>query len=311
MDEIDFALSMMLMWDSRTPYRKLAETFKMSVNSIHKRVKAMVNLGIIDKFVTTLNYHVFKLTPSNIVMFGTSMAKNVKGLIEKLGANENIYTVSLHSGNFFIIHAVIRNPNELEHLISFIKLTAEIPELKVGLQSTPTLPEADVDMTRERKLSNTDYLIINALKDNSRKKIVEIAEEIGFSTKTVRRRLDRLIENHLIHFTINWYPDKCSEVIVMIFLTLIPSITVDKTKILDKISEQYGHKFLFTWTFSTLPNTIVVCVWVSSMKELQNIQTSLISDDFESVSTNVGIEGKIFPTWREKYLEDKIKEIRG
>ena len=311
MDEIDFSLCMMLMWNSRTPYRELAESFKMSVNSIHKRVKAMVNLGIIDKFVTTLNYHVFKLTPSNIVMFGTSMAKNVKGLIEKLGANENIYTVSLHSGNFFIIHAVIRNPNELEPLISFIKLTAEIPELKVGLQSTPTLPEADVDMTRERKLSNTDYLIINALKDNSRKKIVEIAEEIGFSTKTVRRRLDRLIENHLIHFTINWYPDKCSEVIVMIFLTLIPSITVDKTKILDKISEQYGHKFLFTWTFSTLPNTIVVCVWVSSMKELQNIQTSLISDDFESVSTNVGIEGKIFPTWREKYLEDKIKEIRG
>jgi hypothetical protein len=47
------------------------------------------------------------------------------------------------------------------------------------------------------------------------------------------------------------------------------------------------------------------------MKELQDIQTSLISDDFESVSINIGIGGKIFPTWREKYLEDKIRELKG
>jgi len=311
MDEIDFTICMMLIWNSRTPYRELAETFKMSVNSIHKRVKAMVKLGIIDKFVSTLSFRAFKPIPSNIVMFGDSKAKNIKGLIEKLGINENIYTVSQHSGNFFIIHAYLRNPSELEHLVSFIKLTAEIPELKVGLQSTPIQPEADVDMTREVKFSNTDFLIINALKDNSRKTIVEIAEEVGVSTKTVRRRLDRLIENHLIDFSINWYPDKCSEVIIMIFLTLKPSIAVDKTKILDKLREQYGQKILFTWTFSTLPNIIIVCIWVSSMKELQNVQSSLISDDFESVSLNIGIEGKIFPTWRERYLEDKIKEIKG
>ena len=311
MDEIDFAICMMLVWNSRTPYRKLAETFKMSVNSIHKRVKAMVKLGIIDKFVTNLNLPAYNTTTSNIVMFGTSKAKIIQGLIEKLGANENIYTVSQHSSNFFIIHAITRNPNEIEPLVSFVKLTAEIPDLKVGLQSTPIQPEADVDMKREVNFSNTDFLIANSLRDNSRKTIVEIAKEIGFSTKTVRRRLDRLIENHLIHFTIHWYPDKCSEVIVMIFLTLKPSITNDNTKIIGRLREQYGQKFLFIWTFSTLPNTIIVCAWVSSMRELQNVQSSLISDDFEYVSLNIGIEGKIFPTWREKYLEDKIKEIRG
>ncbi|MFX1289140.1 MAG: winged helix-turn-helix transcriptional regulator, partial [Promethearchaeota archaeon] len=148
-------------------------------------------------------------------------------------------------------------------------------------------------------------------KDNSRKSIVEIAEEIGISTKTVRRHLDWLIENHLILFTIHWYPDKCSEVTAWIILTIKPSIKVDKTKIIETLHDNFGQKILFTWTFSTLPNTIIVCVWVSSMKELQNIQASLISNDFESISINIGIGGKIFPTWRERYLEDKIKEIRG
>lgn len=310
MDEIDFAISMMLMWNSRVPYQELANTFKMSVNSIHKRIKAMVHLGIIKKFVTQLNLAVFQPTPSNLIMFGDSKAKNVKGLIEKLGVNENIYMASQQSGNLFIIYAIIRNLSDLEPLVSFIKQTAEIPELKVGLESTLMPSEADVEITRKAKLSNTDFLIVDSLKDNSRKSIIKIAEEIGFSTKTVRRRLDRLIENNLILFTIYWYPDKCSEVTAWIILTIKPSIKVDKKKIIETLRDNLGQKILFIWTFSTLPNTIIICVWVKTMKELQNIQSSLNSDDFESVSINIGIEGKIFPTWREKYLEDKIKEIK-
>jgi len=311
MDQIDFTICMMLMWNSRIPYRELAENFKMSVNSIHKRVKAMVNLGILDKFVSTLSFNAFKPTPSNVVMFGVSKAKNVEGLIEKLGASENIYTVSQHSGNLFFIHAYLRNLKELEPLVSFVKQTVEIPELKVGLDSSPMHLVAEVDLTREINLTTTDFLIANALKDNSRKTVVEIAAEVGVSTKTVRRRLDRLIENRFIDFSVYWYPDKCSEVIAMIILTLKPTIDADKTEIIKALRDRYGQTILFTWVFSTLPNIIVVCVWVSSMKELQDIQTSLNSDDFESVSINIGIGGKIFPTWREKYLEDKIKEIRG
>ena len=311
MDQIDFTICLMLMWNSRTPYRELAEPFKMSVNSIHKRVKAMVNLGILDKFVTTLSFLAFKPIPSNVVMFGDSKAKNVQGLIEKLGNNENIYTVSQHSGNLYIIHAYLRNLNELEPLVSFIKQTAKIPELKVGLEGTPMRSPPEVDITREVKLSTTDFLIINALKNNSRKPVVEIAEEIGISTKTVRRHLDRLIKNHLIDFSVHWYPDKCSEVTAMIILTLKPTIDADKTEIIERLRNRYGQTILFTWVFSTLPNTIVVCVWVSSMKELQDIQTSLNSDDFDSVSINIGIGGKIFPSWRDKYLEDRIKELKG
>ncbi len=49
MDKIDIAISMTLMGNSRIPYQKLAEMFKMSVNSIHKRIKSMVNLGIVCK----------------------------------------------------------------------------------------------------------------------------------------------------------------------------------------------------------------------------------------------------------------------
>ena len=102
MDKIDFTICMMLMVNSRIPYRELAELFNMSVNSIHKRIKSMVKLKIIEKFVTHLSFYAFNPIPLNFVMFGTSNTKNPRDLIERIGKNENIYNVTYHSGNFLL-----------------------------------------------------------------------------------------------------------------------------------------------------------------------------------------------------------------
>jgi hypothetical protein len=46
------------------------------------------------------------------------------------------------------------------------------------------------------------------------------------------------------------------------------------------------------------------------MKELQELEASLRSEKVDSISVNVGIEGILFQTWRDTYLEDKIKELK-
>lgn len=74
MDEIDFTICKLLMANSRTPYKEFAELFHISVNSIHKRVKSLVELGIIQNFKARLGFANFP-TISNIVMFGTPNVK--------------------------------------------------------------------------------------------------------------------------------------------------------------------------------------------------------------------------------------------
>ncbi len=308
MDKIDFTISMMLMGNSRIPYRELAELFKMSVNSIHKRIKSMVELKIIDKFVTHLSFYAFDPIPLNFVMFGTSKTKNPRDLIEKLGKNENIYNVSYHSGNFFVIHAHLRDPSKLEPLVSFIREIGQIPKLKVGLHSVP--PKPAHEETKAVQYSKLDFFIIKSLKDNSRKTVADIADEVGTSTKTVRRHLNRLIEESLVDFSINWYPDKGSETIAIIILDLDPEAIINKANFIEELNKKYSQEILFSWYFSTLPNTIIICVWTSKMKELQEIEASLRSEKVDSVSINIGIEGMLFPTWRDKYLENKIRELK-
>ena len=306
MDEIDITISLMLMANSRIPYRELAEMLNMSINSVHKRVKSLVEIGTIQNFQTKLGFPLFP-NMVNVIMFGKSSIKNDKNIFNKFGKNECIYNVTLASGNIYFIHAYIKNINELDSLVSFIRKTGKINELFIGLDksSGPNNTISSNNMT----ISKLDYLIINSLKNNSRKTIAEVSKEIEASTKTIRRHLNRLIENNLIRFTIDWYPDKTPQLVSMFILKLKPYIDFDDVKFNKNIQEQYSQKVIFHWAFSNLPNFVILFIRADTMKEIQDIQSSLYLMEFESIEIHVLIEGKMYPTWFDTYLDNKIKVI--
>lgn len=306
MDEIDFTICMLLMANSRTPYKEFAELFHISVNSIHKRIRSLVDNKIIQSFNARLGFANFP-NVSNIIMFGIPNVKDRKDLMDKLGRNENIYNIKRASGNLFYIYAYIRNTSELDYLISFIRKAGDVRELTVGIDRNMPF----FSLGEKKKLSDMDYLIIDSLKDNSRKNRSDISNELNISTKTVSRRLDNLINNFLIQFQIDWYPDNSGQVTSIIILKLKSDLIVDDNEFIKNLRNQYGSKILFTWSFSNLPNIKLVSVWTETMKELQNIETSFLSETrYESVEVTVLIEGKMYPTWIDKQLEDKISNIK-
>ena len=158
-------------------------------------------------------------------------------------------------------------------------------------------------------ISKLDYLIIYSLKDNSRKTISDISKEINASTKTIRRHLNRLIENNLVRFTVDWYPDKTPQMVSMILLKLKPNVDFDDSLFITQLRKQYNQKIVFHWTFSNLPNSIIICFRTEIMKEIQDIKESLYLMEFESVDVHILIEGKMYPTWLDTYLDNKIKQL--
>jgi DNA-binding Lrp family transcriptional regulator len=161
-----------------------------------------------------------------------------------------------------------------------------------------------------KKLSDTDYLIIDSLKENSRKNISDISSELNLSSKTISRRLDNLIKNHLVRFQIDWYPDNSNQTISIIILKLKPDLILDDNQLINNFKKQFGSKILFTWSFSNLPNIKLVSVWTETMKELQNIESTFNSDiKYESVEVTILLEGKMYPTWIDKQLQEKVNGI--
>ncbi len=318
MDSIDFGLCMMLVVNSRIPYRELAEIFNMSTNSIHKRIKSMVDLGVIQNFNTKIGMVNFPNALS-VLLFGTTEKENKADLLQNLGNYESIYNVTQASGDLYYIHSYIKHFNELDPLLSFVKQKGEINNLEIGLVSFSPVPNTPLHESKTENLeelgdinlSNMDYLIINALKNNSRKSVTDVSDEVGVSTKTVRRHLSRLEDKKLIDYSIDWYPDKSAVVISIIILKLDPKSEVDKSVMMIELRKKLGPAILFIWNFVNLPNQILVCVWTHTMKELQEIETSLLSQNFASVKVTILINGKMFPIWRDTYLEDKVREIKN
>ena len=158
-------------------------------------------------------------------------------------------------------------------------------------------------------LQPLDYRIIHALRKNSRRRVADVAEELGVSAKTVQRRLSRMIGGGLIELSLEWYPDASNDIITLFHLRLKPS--ADGNKVGSLLVRKYSPNVLFSWHFTNIPNHLICFVWTNTMKELRDIREAIQSEKFfESVSTNILFTGYIFDTWRDRLVEERVASLR-
>lgn len=299
MDKVDIVLVQLLLVNSRLSYSDLAEKLGLSVNAVHKRIQLLVEAGVIRKFTAKVNL----LTTKAIVVFisGISQMGSLHDLPDKLKTQGSIYWLAIGGGNYLYIGAYIRSLTELEPLVTYIKKEAGIPEPTVGITDFPLLLPLVHPKASDLALHELDYQIIRSLKDNSRKAISDVADELGISAKTARRRLQRMIKNGLIELTIEWYPDASNDIMTLIQLHLKPEI--EKGEIYN-IFRKYSPNMLFYWSYSNIPNTITYTVWTNTMKELQSLREKLEKEEsVVSVMPNILYIGYIFKTWRDQLIE--------
>ncbi len=296
MDKIDIILCQLLLTNSRRTYHELANMLNLSVTAIHKRIQTLIELGIIRKFTAKISLSALKAI--HIIIFGQSKATSLYNLKDKLSMHESIYWLAMGSGNFLYIGAYLKNMNELEPFVNYIKNTVEMLEPTIGITSLTPYP--NVYSFHDTSLYDLDYKIIRSLKDNSRKKISEVAEEIGVSTKTVRRRLSRMIKLGLIELSIEWYPDASNDIITIFHIHLKPEINERK---ISAIFNKYSPNIFLYFGFRNIPNLFLAFAWTNTMKELKNIQERFEREEtVQSVLSNILYTGYIFETWRDRLL---------
>ncbi len=296
MDKVDVILCMMLLANSRLSYRELAEKLNLSVTAVHNRIQVLIDMGIIRKF--TARPGIFAQNAIHVFCFGNSKTNSIRDLTPKLEKQGSIYWLAVGGGNILYIGAYIKNIYELEPLVSFIKETAEMPEPTVGITTYPTASTiADFDI--ETDLCDLDYKIINSLKVDSRKPIADVAEEIGVSAKTVRRRLDRMIKNYLIELSISWYPDASNDILSIFHLQLKPDADKNTS---DRILQKHYPNTLFYWGFSNIPNSYIFMTWSPTSRDVKDLRESLEQEPaVQSVVPNIIFSGFTFDTWRDRF----------
>ncbi|MFB3890317.1 MAG: AsnC family transcriptional regulator [Candidatus Bathyarchaeia archaeon] len=299
MDTTDVALIQLLLVNSRLPYAELARKLGLSVNAVHKRIQNLMETGVIRKFTAKIGALAANFVP--VFVSGTSQLSTVQGVPDRLKSQGSIYWLAVGGGKYLYVGAYLKNINELEPLVSFLKKEAGIAEPTVGIMAVPpSMYPANLKFL-DTSLCDLDYRIVNSLKDDARKPVSSIAEELGVSSKTVRRRLTRMMKNWLIELSVEWYPDASNDIITLFELHLQPSVDISEAY---KIFKKYSPRVLFYWSFANIPNTATFAVWTNSMKELQSLRESIEKEEgVFSITPNILYAGYIFSTWRNQAID--------
>jgi DNA-binding Lrp family transcriptional regulator len=298
-DKTDVILSMMLLANSRTPYRELADKLNLSANAIHKRIQSLIEMGVIRKSTTKISLPALQAVV--VTLYGKSEAESVANLHEKLGTHGSIYWVTLGGGNYMIIGAYLKSMQEIEPLVDYVKKEALMPNPVIGLHSSAP---SNLRFSPEKTLHSLDRQIIYALSNDSRKPISDVAEEVGVTAKTVRRRLSSMTRNGLVDFSIEWFPDTSNDIITTIQLRLKPD--ANKSAVSNTL-KRYFPNMLFSYQFINIPNELLCFVWTNTMKELKEIQQRLEQEEtVASIVSNILYTGYIFDTWRDELVRPHV-----
>lgn len=293
MDEIDLLILRKLLEYSRVTYRELAEMNNMSVSAIHKRIKKLEDEEIITAYIAQPS--VIALKCLFVLIFGTSDAKSMEAVSKELGQHENIRFVGITGGKFLYITAYLRDISELQSYGAYASKTAQIREPTIAIINIPYV-------TTPEPLSSIDFKILKTLNRDARKPITDIADDLGLSAKTVRKHLDRMIENKLASFSIQWMPHKNN--FVMVFHLILNEGT-DMNSTLQRINEKYSQNIAYCLNYSNIPNLITLHTWAKNTQDGHKIQEELYTEGFKDVIPHIFIDAKWFDCWVDQLLRTK------
>src|ERR671915_1672064 len=230
LDSTDLKILKLLAANGRLSYRSIGLTIGLTTKSVKTRVDRMLAAKVIERFLARVNPSVIGY--KRIYAFALRKNKVNQELLDRITLVGDIqYQFEVMGG-----------------VIGFDIAIKEGTEDKIELLYNSLKP-ALLGLIRSRNrevshnLTQTDYAIMKQLIKNPRMEIGDIAAATAISPKTVRRRLDKMITNHVLEFSIQPNPDAMKGYIVF-FLDVRVKDSDHHQKVLQKIYEELDDHFM-------------------------------------------------------------------
>ena len=294
MDEIDLTILKKLLENSRLTYRELANITNMSVSATHKRIKNLVDEKIINAFTARPSPIALKYLIVSI--FGRSNAKSMDTVSKELGQHENIFIIAIASGKILYITGFLRDITSLRDYSAYVSKIANISEPTIGIMNIPYI-------TTPEPLTTIDYKILKTLNRDARKPITDVAEDVGISTNTVRKRLVRMIENNLVDFSIDWTIKAENNLLTAFHLYLKEDTNIDST--IQYLYEKYYQNISACMSYSNIHSFITMYTWTKTAQESQRIQKKLQAEGFKDLIPHIFLTIRFYDCWVDQLLRTK------
>lgn len=158
--------------------------------TVKLRLNRMQKYGFIQYFQIYPNFRLLGLSGAGYG-FDVGNVRKKYEVIESCSLAEGITEIHNFMGGNVCIEFTYRDSRDEERRLQLLRrLTSCESPVKLYDRVMPNLVEKD--------LSNTDWMIIKALRYNALRPHSEVAQELGLTTKTVRKRFERMARNNAI-----------------------------------------------------------------------------------------------------------------
>ncbi len=310
MDETDIQLCRLLFMNSRQPYRALSKTLGISNQAVHRRVQSLEEQGVIRRYTVSLSDEFTDAVRARIG--GPSSLTSFEDLVEALRKDDRTLRLVYCSTDMVSVSALLRRLEDLDDYLAFLKREVGMSAPKVAFTGPGQFGDEGVrrPMKQRPELTSLDYRIISALSPDSRKPVAELAEEVGVSAKTIKRRLDRMVQESVLEFSIEYDPAASPSAFVYFWVQLTPD--ADRARFISTFVKRYDRYILVVYPLTNFPGLMISILWAPTQKDVNDIESELMDDPSVVYSRSNAIQAlHFFDTWRERFVREQAKEIEA
>jgi DNA-binding Lrp family transcriptional regulator len=314
MDKLDRQMLVMLERNPRTTYRELAELLHLSIPAIQRRLTIMESTKHILGYRTLINLEA--MNGIRTMVYGQMVGKIDQGMLSKIESQGSIHMASCGSLNSIYLLAHLRRMLDLDDVMGTAQDECKIVDPKVvifGCGSVLSTCPSMIDDSRRGDLSSlteADYKIITSLHYNARKPIAAIAKDLHLSSKTIRKRLSRMVENNLLEFnTISTIEGLGALVFYM--LVKVKS-SESRPSVLKRVRDDPQFYVVSSILVSNSRDLLFFEMQTETVNEMSRMVDGIRAmEEVESVSSDLIHKVFYFEIWRDHMLTDfkKRKKI--
>jgi len=265
LDGTDLKILNLLARNGRLSYRSIGLTIGLTTKSVKSRVDRILAAKVIEKFLAKVNPSVIGYEKT----WAFALRKNElnQELVDRINLVGDIQYQFEVMGGVIGFDLAIKGGSEekVELLFSSLK------SILLGLIQSRNRDVA-------HKLSQTDFAIMKQLIRNPRMEIGDVATATTISPKTVRRRLEKMIRNHVLEFSIQPNPDAMKGNIVF-FLDVKVKSRNQHQKVLQSIYEELHGQFMLSSDMSNQEDSIGLLLGSEDAIGIESIRSRIESSE--------------------------------
>jgi Lrp/AsnC family transcriptional regulator, regulator for asnA, asnC and gidA len=174
-------------WDVRVSYAEVGRRVGLDEETVRSRVKRMQEDGVITGWRVSVNPRVLGRSGARLDIRAADESAKER-VLQALPAMDGVFLVFEYYGPFAGAAVAHASGGALERQAAVLRaMGSEVAVFPL------TYPDPTVELTAQ------DWRIVQALRKDVRRSYAELAEEVGLSERTVRRRVERLTSGKVLY----------------------------------------------------------------------------------------------------------------